>query len=65
MKIPTEAKKFKFIFLISRQSGISSNKQKFKRIGRLLGMFYIEEIVRLFEMSVPLRGLSQKFVDTA
>ena len=40
MKIPIEAKLFKFILLKSRQSGISSNKHKFKRMMSLLNILY-------------------------
>ena len=46
-----DTKLLKRIFLKSRQSGISLNKQKFKRLCAIL---YFEEIVRLFETRVPL-----------
>ena len=44
MKIPVEAKLLKFILLKSRQSGITSNKQNFKRLMSLWNV-YIEDIV--------------------
>ena len=52
-KIPIEAKLLKLILLKSRQSGISSNKQKFKRIMSLRNILYGRNCVT-FEMRVPL-----------
>ena len=40
MKIPIEAKLLKFILLKSWQSGITSNKQKFKRMMSMWNILY-------------------------